>query len=256
MNIGLLTTFPNPNDSNSSTSQYRYLTKLVKLLSESRDIDDITLYSIDKHKWSVSLSPSAQVVPIRSTNILVRWLKMLNRLIKDRHGIDLFIAYNPCLATSPVILLNKLYRKPVIIEYMDNQSTASEGQHWALRFLNVLIESLALRTVDNWLTSSTYHETKIKECRKRASVLVYRGAFLEEDDAGGEEIELPLTLPPDCVKIAYMGGLHYNRGVDILIKAFSQLSLQQACLYVTGVGPFRPELERLVEEKQLQNIPM
>ena len=251
MNIGILTPLANPKDPSSSTAQYRYILDLTRLLSESHDI---TLYPVSKHKWSLSLPFRARVVPICSTNPLVRLLKTLTRLTADCDRIDLFIAFNPNVLASPVILLKKLYRKPVIVDYGDEQSTAAEHYPRTLRFLNMLIENLCLRTIDNWIIHSSYHERKIKESRKGAAILLNRSVFYEPRDPTGGEEELPVAIQSDYVNIAYMGGLHYDRGVDILIKAFSQLPLERVWLYVTGVGPRKAELERLAEEERLQNV--
>lgn len=116
MNIGFLATFPNPNDQNVPKAGYRHVTELIKLLSEN---NKITLYSVSKHKWGINLSFCNNIVYIRSSNLIIRWLKIVLRIVKDRKNLDLLIVYNPSIFTFPVISLKMLYLIPIIVDYVD-----------------------------------------------------------------------------------------------------------------------------------------
>jgi glycosyltransferase involved in cell wall biosynthesis len=53
-------------------------------------------------------------------------------------------------------------------------------------------------------------------------------------------------------RFAYLGRLRRYKGVDLVIKAFAQVSHPDARLEIAGTGDFRPELERLVDSLALR----
>lgn len=252
LRIGYLTTFSNPAEPEQSTAQYRHVTQLIKLLSGNYNF---IVYSIDRYNWSVDLSRYAKLVPIRSRNFIPRWLKTFFRLWRDRTKADMFIALNPTIAMLPALIMSKLFRKILVVEYGDKQITAREGQSAVSRLLQVFVETLFLRTADKWIASSAYLEQRIKKYRKDAVILLNRSVYQQPYYPESDKIELPVKIKSDYVNIAYMGGLHYNRGVDVLINAFSRLPVSEGvCLYITGAGPAKSGLEQLVEERKIRNI--
>ena len=251
MNIGFLATFPNPNDPNTSKAGYRHVIDLIKLLSPEHKI---TLYSIHKYKWNVDLPFCEDIIYLRSSNLVMRWIKTVKAIVKHRRMTDIFIIYNPTINTFPVIPLKWLFPIPIIVDYVDKQGSDIQSQNRIMRFINLVIEKLFLVTISNWLTDSSYLESEIRKVKKNANIMYYRGVCSAESSSDTEVQSLPLEIEDGKVKIAYSGGLYHFHGVDILLDAFSKLPLQNVHLYITGSGPMKSTLEKRVRREKLSNI--
>jgi len=68
------------------------------------------------------------------------------------------------------------------------------------------------------------------------------------------EARRQLGLPEDSRMIVSVAGLHPHKGHQILISALDEIRRQfpSLRLYVLGEGPYRPALQRLIAEKNLQ----
>lgn len=259
MNIGFLATFPNPNDPNGPKAGYRHVTELIKLLSEN---NKITLYSVSKHKWTINLSFCNNIVYIRSSNLIKRWLKIVHMIVKDRKKLDLLIVYNPSIFTFPVIPLKMLYSIPIIVDYVDKQGvTMGETRNKLhnltesiVRTIELIIERLFLLTINSWITSPKYLEKEIRRFKKDANIFFYRGTLSEQCCLDENAQSFPVIVNEDNVNIAYMGGLFPIHGVDVLLNAFSKLTFENIHLYITGYGPMKPILENTVEERKISDV--
>jgi len=60
----------------------------------------------------------------------------------------------------------------------------------------------------------------------------------------------PTTSPPKSFRLMYPGSLNQHQGVDIAIRAFSQICarIPDAEFHIYGEGPMRPHLEAMVKE--------
>jgi len=193
-------------------------------------------------------------MPIYSANPLMRWLKLTGELIKERRQHDVFIIHNPTVFAFPVMPLRILLPFPIVVEYLDRQTTPTYSRYKILRQLGFFSERLFLLTIDNWLTDSTELENTIRRARKKSNILIYRTMLSSPSPSGKEPTSLPLAIEADKINIAYTGALHYDHGVDILIDAFGELSPDNLHLYITGFGPMKPLLEGKVRNKNLSNV--
>jgi glycosyltransferase involved in cell wall biosynthesis len=248
--IGILGQGGDPDDPNVSKAGYRQITGLARLLSEG---NDVTFYPLHRRKLNIKL-PGCQVMPIHSTNLLIRWLKLAWRIMAQRRKLDLLIVHNPTLAAFPVVPLGKLLSLPVVVVYMDRQTGPIYIPHKILRFLSFFSERLFLLTMRNWLSISTDLADRIRKFRKRANIMLYQVMVSLPPFPGEEAKPLSVKVDPDKINIAYSGALHYGHGVDILLDAFSQLKTSNRHLYITGFGPMKSALEDRVKGKNLANV--
>ncbi len=252
MNITFLATFPNPNKPGVSKAGYRRVTELMKLLSED---NAVTLYTISKDEWTIDLPFCSNIFHLCSKNPLALWVKTLRAIINHRKETDLFIVYNTTLFVLPVILLKVLYSTPVVVDYVDKQGVyfGYTGENRIIRLKNLIIEKLFLLVMDNWITSSSSLQAKIKESKKESSVMLYRGVFSRSTLPDKAKL-LPLKIDDDSINIAYSGGLYNHNGVEVLVNAFSNIKAKNVHLYITGFGTMKPVLEHIVESKKLSNV--
>ena len=260
MNLGFLLGPPNPNDPTTSTAAYRRVTEMIKLLSED---NRITFYILTKGKWSVNLS-FCDVVFIRSPSAITLWVKTLRTLFKDRKKLDVLIAYNPSVRTSPIIFLKILRSVPIVVDYVDKRGVSIGRTRNNLRGLvgsiiervnlNVIVERLFLFTMNNWITSPKYLENEIRRFKKNANILFYRGTLSEQLCLDKKTESFPVIVNENAINIAYMGALYPTIGVDVLLNAFSKLTFENIQLYITGHGPMKPILEATVEERKISNV--
>ena len=250
MNIGFLVPLGNPKDPNVSTAGYRRVTEMIKLLSGD---NKITLYIYTKDKWSVNL-PFCDVVFIRSAHAITLWIKILITLIKDRKRHDVLIAYNPLIYTSPIMFLKILRSIPIIVDYVDKRVAGHGSRNKIIRIISLIIEKLFLITMNNWITSPKYLQNEIRRFKKDANILFYRGTLSEQFCLDAKTQLFPAIVNDDNVNIAYMGGLYSIHGVDILLNAFSKLTLENTHLYITGYGPMKQILKNTIKEKKISNV--
>ncbi|CAD6491103.1 MAG: Glycosyl transferases group 1 [Candidatus Argoarchaeum ethanivorans] len=233
---------------------------MMKLLS---DDNRITFYIPIKDKWSVEL-PFCDVVFIRSANAITLWVKTLKTLLKDRKRLDVLIAYNPSVKTSPIIFLKILRSVPVVVDYVDkrgvsigrtrNNLRSLVGSIYVRVNLDVIVERLFLLTINNWITSTKYLQNEIRRFKKDANILFYRGTFSEQLCLDEKTELFSVIVNENVINIAYMGALYPTIGVDILLNAFSKLAFENIHLYITGHGPMKPVLKNTVEEKKISNV--
>lgn len=250
MNIGFVAPFANPNDPNVSTAGYRRVTELIKLLSGD---NKITLYIPMRGKWDINI-PFCDVVFIRSAHIITLWLKVLRTLIKDRKKLDVLIAYDPLIGTSPIILMRVLYSIPIIVDYLDKHVADFGSQKKIVHIINLIIERLFLLTINNWFTDSKYLENEIRRFKKDANILLYRGTISEPSCLDEKAQSFLSIVNEKNINIAYLGGLYHYHGVDVLLNAFTKLTFENIHLYITGYGPMKPMLKEMVKKKRISNV--
>lgn len=252
MNIGFLVPLGNPKVPNTPTAAYSRLTEMIKLFSED---NKITLYIPTTRKWRGSL-PFCNTVYIYATHPIMVYVKILRKLFEDRKKLDVLIAYDPLVYTSPIVFLKIFCSVPIVVDYVDKAGMDTGGTfHGLLDLVNLIIERIFLLTINNWIISPKYLENEVRRFKKDANILFYRGTFSEQQRCLNEKTEsFPVRVNTDTINIAYMGALYPIHGVDVLLNAFSKLSFENVHLYITGYGPMKPILENTIEKKKISNI--
>ena len=251
MNIGFLVPLGNPKVPNTSPAGYRRVTEMIKLLSAD---NKITLYIPTTRKWRASL-PFCNTVYIYATHPIMVYVKILRKLFEDRKKLDVLIAYNPLVYTSPIVFLKILCSVSIVVDYVDKKGMDIGGAfRGPLNLVNLIIERLFLLTINNWIISPKYLENEVRRFKKDANILFYRGTFSEQHCLNKKTESFPVIVNKDTINIAYMGALYPIHGVDVLLNAFSKLSFENVHLYITGYGPMKPILRNTIEKKKISNI--
>ena len=257
MNVGFLIPLGNLKDPNVAfTAGYRRVTEMIKLLSGD---NKIALYIPTKGKWSINL-PFCDVVFIRSAHAITLWIKVLKTLFKDRKRLDVLIAYNPLIYTSPIIFLKILRSVPIVVDYVDKGGTGGiyrinigRARNKLLDLIVLIIERFFLLTMKNWITSPKYLENEIRRFKKDANIFFYRGTLSEQPCLDEKAQSFPVIINENNINIAYMGSLFPIHGVDVLVKAFGKLAFENIHLYITGYGPMKQILKNTIEKQKISN---
>ena len=233
MNIGFLVPLGNPKIPNTLPAAYRQVTGMIKLLSAD---NKITLYNpTTTGKQSVKISlPFCNTVFIRATHPIMVYVKILRKLFEDRKKLDVLIAYDPLVYTSPIVFLKIFCSVPIVVDYVDKAGMDTGGNRGLLDLVNSIIEKLFLLTINNWFTDSKYLEKEIKRFKKDANISLYRGTVSEQSCLNEKTESFPVIVNKDTINIAYMGALYPIHGVDVLLNAFSKLRFENVHLYITG----------------------
>lgn len=252
MNIGFLVPLgSNPDVPSAAPATYRRVTEMIKLLSGD---NKITLYHPTTGKEGVSL-PFCNTVVIRAAHPIMVYVKILRKLFEDRKRLDVLIAYDPQVYTSPIMFLKTLCSVPIVVDYVDKEGMGIGGTFRGLvDLVNLIIERLFLLTINNWIISPKYLENEVRRFKKEANILFYRGTFSEQHCLNKKTESFPVRVNKDTINIAYMGALYPIHGVDVLLNAFSKLSFENVHLYITGHGPMKPILEKIIEKKKISNV--
>jgi glycosyltransferase involved in cell wall biosynthesis len=235
-------TFPDPNCAESPRGGYRRSIEMVQLLATHYNP---TLAVAASHTFQVDVGVETAPVIIAASCMPVRWVKTFRFLRKHCSPATPIVAYNPTLHTLSALWLRWL-RYTVIVDYVDIQGTIVESRNILLQKLGILVERLFIRTCRQFITSSTAIQNRIRALNPTANVHLYRGTF--QSPEGGDKKTPRIDLPPDMVKIMYLGMMQDFSGVRELLQAFIGLNPPNAHLYIAGHGPVKQECIRLAEQ--------
>ncbi len=241
-NLVFYATFPDPNRIESPRGGYRRNIEMVRLLS--RQYKPVLVVAAS-HTFQVSLEDESSPVIIAASRMPVRWIKTFRFLRKHCSNKTPIVVYNPTLHTLPALWLCWL-KYTVIVDYVDIQGTVIESRNPLLQRLGVLIERLFIKACRQFITSSVAIQKRIEALNPKAIVHLYRGTF---QPAGDSDKGIPgIDLPPDVVKIMYLGMMQDFSGVRELLRAFIDLNPPNAHLYIAGHGPLKQECIRLAKQ--------
>ena len=251
MNIGFLVPLGNPKVPNTTSAPYKRVAEMIKLLSGD---NKITLYNPTHHKESFRV-PFCNTVFIRAAHPIMVYVKILRKLFEDRKRLDVLIAYDPQVYTSPIMFFKILCSVPIVVDYVDKQGMDVGGTfRGLLDLVNLIIERFFLLTINNWIISPKYLQNEVRRFKKEANILFYRGTFSEQHCLNEKTESFPVRVNKDTINIVYMGALYPIHGVDVLLNAFSKLNFENVHLYITGYGPMKPILENTIEKKKIPNV--
>jgi glycosyltransferase involved in cell wall biosynthesis len=218
---------------------------MIKVLSNNNEVD---LFLISKTKWSLELPYCKNVQFIPSKILLVRWIKTFFKLYWNCKYADMLVLYNPTLHTFPALFL-KYFGLRIIVDYVDLQGTVVESRHRIIRYLERIVEIIALKKCDFFITSSSLLEARIKEQNPNAKILLYRGTLTMKKEAKPES-----KKDNNMVNVMYLGTMFPFSGIHLLIEAFSKLENVWAHLYIIGSGPMKSSLINMVKESGCKEI--
>jgi glycosyltransferase involved in cell wall biosynthesis len=187
------------------------------------------------------------------------WTGRIDQIIRDNakaiHIIGAFLRFAKMRYVIRKILKNKL-TYGVMSENPVNQGT---GFAWILK-------EIYLRTVTRytlpWIARQSLFLLTICSQRESLRVFPQLGWPQEKLFPFGYFVEAPMSTndgegikTPDMIELAYVGMLIKRKGVDLLIKALSQVKqrgVEFRC-NIIGNGIYRQELESLAQALNLQN---
>ncbi|MDF1515114.1 MAG: glycosyltransferase [Anaerolineae bacterium] len=222
--------FPNPNLPESPRGGYRRNIEMLRLLANNYHT---TLVIGSPYDFQLETNLSVKPIVVAHPRMPFRWIKIFKYLRKHCSPQTPLICYNPTLHTLPALWLRWLGWM-VIVDYVDIQGTTVESTNSLLRLLGVLVEKSFIRCCRYFITSSTSIQKQIRTLNSTANIHLYRGTFQPED--WGKTM-LKIDLPPETVKILYLGMMQDFSGVRELLKAFIDLNPSRAHLYIAGHGP-------------------
>lgn len=236
-----LATFPDPHQATAPRGGYRRNVEMLHLLETDYTPNLVVASS---RTFKLELPVNGEQTVIAHQRMPFRWIKVFRYLRKHCPPQIPLICYNPTLHTLPALWLRWLGRT-IIVDYVDIQGTVVESTNPLLRQLGVLVERLFTRSCQYFITSSTAICERIHALNPAANVHLYRGTFqppvyLETSDAAPD-------LPPDTVKILYLGMMRDFSGVRDLLRAFIDLGTPNAHLYIAGHGPAKPACIQFAE---------
>lgn len=238
MRIGILATFPNPELPGASRAGYRRLSQLIQALSPAHTVH---LFVVGKSPWHPTVPGCRSTRVLAASHLPGRWLKLIITFWLTRHGVDLWIAYNPSKTMLPLLLLRWL-RIPVVVDYCDKQAAID---HWGggvrsrvYLGLQSAVERLLLCRIGAFLVISNALRAEVLEANPQARCLLYRGTFAPPNLS-----EAGIELSGASCHILYLGALHGFNGPATLIKALARIARDAPALRLLIVGP-GPESDR------------
>lgn len=237
-----LATFPDPNRLDVPRGGYRRNVEMLRLLATHYAP---TLVVAAPHAFRFAAPEGIRSIVLAQPRMPFRWVKVFRYLHKHCPPGTPLICYNPTLHTLPALWLHWLGHT-VIVDDVDIQGTAVESINPLLRRLGAWVEALFTRSCHHFITSSTAIRNRILAHNPTANVHLYRGTF--QPPADWEARTPALNLPPDVVKIMYLGMMRDFSGVRELLQAFIDLNPVHAHLYIAGHGPVKQACIRLARQ--------
>lgn len=142
-------------------------------------------------------------------------------------GVDNFFALTAAKAVSVPFLVT-------LINDLRTQSLSQDTLHGNL-----------LKTAD-WV--NTVSQAALTQIRQLLPEIISRSSVIH--NGIDEKAFVPKPLPTDCPRLLCLGRLHYQKGVDIALKAFAAVlrHVPQTRLIVAGDGRERTALQRETEQ--------
>ncbi|MDO8264854.1 MAG: glycosyltransferase family 4 protein [Candidatus Parcubacteria bacterium] len=246
-------------------SNYCLDLKLRFLQAKGYDVSVITFYSKGNEFFS---TPPYKIIKrdIKGHNLFLRQWQVFKVLEEFSLETDLFFIEGPSFLWGAG-LYRKLGKKVPVAVNLNNYSSIVEdlykkpplyGIDSGIKFLRHKIRMLLERTIGLML----FNSIDIFFCPPSVAKIYQEAGFLKEKfriipdfiDIESLQNEKNLTVKDtDYFNILYAGRLDFDKGVDILIKAFSLIGNKDSRLHIVGDGPEKERLEALVRDSGLGN---
>lgn len=192
-------------------------------------------------------------------NRIFYWREVV-RFVKS-NGLDVILFYGPFLeSVLPSWILKKTKTK-VLMEVCDLHSTYSNRVGLLKRYYVIIGEKLMPKVTDiNIVISKYIHDFVIKYAPQipilTIPILVDSDNF-KADDSKGKIFRKKYLIDTNDVVITYIGAMWFHEGVDVLIKAFSNLkNLTNTKLIITGDLTMKAnyfDVKAFIKELALEN---
>jgi glycosyltransferase involved in cell wall biosynthesis len=176
-------------------------------------------------------------------------------LVNNRKAIRLIHAFQAGYSSAAAITVGILLGKPTILNLAGSGSGGDICRHkrmlWGRVFLTLCRQASRIVIVNQEM----YRELQTIEYDDTSIVLIPNGVDLKEFSPASDRKSLKSAWAlTDKRLVVYTGRLSLEKGVYILIRAFSKLSPEvPAILYIIGDGPEQSQLKGLISTYRLEN---
>lgn len=243
----VLVTFPNPNDPFTLKGGYKRVSSIIDCIYKHYKID---LVIAGKYRYDYTNNKCNKIFFSCSKSFLWRFFLTLKILRSISSRNDIIYVYNPTSQTLPALLLKLLFKRNVVVDYVDKQGLLKvEGLKF--RTANLVSEYIFRIFCNRFFVSSASIKEYIKRVNKKAEIALLRGTFTPPK-LYSPKYNYFNDTQKRRVKIFYLGALLDTSGIDILINAISQL--ENIFLFISGAGPEKHRLMEYAEMKNIKNV--
>lgn len=228
-----------------------YAYNISKILSEKGH--DITIFSSGNTKESYNFKVIRVNNKISISNTPLDFvLPKLSKLVKEE-DFDLINAHMPVpFYADMAAIAARRNNIPFILTY--HNDVVKEGLLLGLlaSSYNKSLLQFTLRSADRIITPSpyVYNESPLIKNFADKTALIPPGVDPEKYKPGEGHVKKRYNLSSDSKIILFVGAMnrgHSHKGVDILLKAFSKIKMENVYLFLAGTGDMIPEYKKLAQ---------
>lgn len=191
---------------------------------------------------------TAELRPTLPTQFLRFWAQAANysRFLEDfpHQILHVHQAFNRQFLCQSVLQIDK----PIVVTAHSINTLLEPHPDWAEKMIFA-----NYRRADWFIAVSNFVKEKIVEfgADPKKVTVIPNGVDADKFSPGSKlEVREKLHLPSDAFLFLYIGNLINRKGIDVLIKAFSQVNQSRADtgLFIIGDGPQLQELEQLARD--------
>lgn len=232
-----------------------------------RFFEEITVVTIDNRNFTeifkgtkVTHRPLLPLrVPHLVRGVLGALLGLRELMNVARLGRDIVLFSSPYAPYS--VFVSRLLKVPLIIHFKYDPTTqpSMNLRHRIKRgILNAMI-NLALRSADMIVVTTSRIKRMVIDRKVLAEKVFVSPNYVDEDlfslSADGKSIRERFSVAEDEKIVTYIGRLSHEKGLDVLIEAFSMIcnQLHDAKLLIVGEGIERGSLKEKCQKFGLRN---
>ena len=231
---------------------------------------ETTIVTMSHHRCCPACERMDDVPVLRVAQRILRWRTRLPALLRRicyvlallvlgwqlwrrRHHFDIIYAFQLTLFTLPIILVCSLARKPLVVALRCDSSEDAQSkfsQSWsdldALTRLGAPVVRLAAYQLCRMQACLTVLSSRMGERVRRSGIGGVRTVLIP--NGVDSERFLPSTWSPETAQMVIcVAKLRYQKGIDLLLDAWSQVQPQfpAARLLIVGDGPLLEPLQEL-----------
>ncbi len=187
-------------------------------------------------------TPASSIIKIKR---FLSWYVDVYKFLKNKHKRNNITCINAhSLSVLPLCLMMKKITKAKLIYDTHELETETNGSHGIRKILSKLLERVLIKHVDHTFVVSKSISKHYIELYQLKNINTVLNAPTIMANQRKDIFREKLNINSSNIIFLYQGVLSHGRGIEVLLKTFSELDDKSACIVFMGYGPL---VEKVIE---------